>query len=147
MHCLLLSRYFLKKVTFLSGTFQYLLLWPKIKSGKGRFGLQVTSVIIIMIIVIANYMAVTWVPGILYALSLIPPSLGKYVLLVIVIRWQDILLRSQTYGSLINCPPQSDTSPASSMSKVKMDKASQRKYVYSYKGSFGTNSSHTGEIG
>lgn len=34
---------------------QCILLWPKIKSDGEKFGLQVTLVIIIIIIVIANY--------------------------------------------------------------------------------------------
>lgn len=49
---------FSRKLPFLSSTYQYLLLWPKIKSGKERFGLQVIFVTIIMIIVIADDIAV-----------------------------------------------------------------------------------------
>lgn len=83
---------------------QYILLWPRIKSDEEKFGLQVILVIII-IIVIAHYRRASWVVGTLYTLSLILTSPGKCVLLVLVIRWQNVWLRPQVTDSLTSRLP------------------------------------------
>lgn len=58
-----------------------------------------------MITVIANCVRATQVLVTLYVLSLVLTAPEKYILLVVVIRQQCILLRSQGYESLISCPP------------------------------------------